>query len=92
MNGDKFMLKKKSGQMECSRNPGKEFTWWYYEEIPRQHRSSPVAEDIPSPQFCYEGRDSNGVPIISGYCPVCGCIHSLDKDIALSIAEEFHLY
>lgn len=85
------MLKKRNGQMECPKIHGRTFTWWYYEGMTRQHDSFSDIEDIPSPQFCYEGRDLNGVPIIGGYCPICGLIHYLDTDIALSIAEEFHL-
>ncbi len=86
------MIQKKSGQMECPRFPGKTFTWWYYEEMPRQRGQIEDFEDFPTPQFCYEGRDADGIPIIKGYCPVCGLVHQLDSESAVQVAEEFHLF
>lgn len=77
--------------MECPRNPGKMFTWWYFDEVVRRRDSYEAMEELPSPQFCYEHRDKDGVPIISGYCPVCGSVHRLGEDSALKIAKEFDL-
>lgn len=85
------MLKTMTGQMECPRNPGKKFTWWYYEHINRQRSSVEQFENYPTPQFCYEYRDKDGIPVISGYCSICGLIHRLDANSALKIAEEFQL-
>lgn len=84
-------MKKKSGRMNCPRFPGKTFTWWYYEDMPRQRDDIDVIGDLPTPQFCYEGRDASGIPIISGYCPICGLVHRLPSEAAMQIAEEFHL-
>lgn len=85
------MLHKKSGRMECPHHSGKTFTWWYYEEMPRQRGHIEAFEDFPAPQFCYEGRDASGIPIICGHCPICGLVHQLDPESAVQVAEEFNL-
>lgn len=75
--------------MECPKNPGKIFTWWYYENVTRHRDSVEPSENFPTPQFCFEYRDKHGIPVISGYCPICGLIHHLDTESSLKIAEEF---
>lgn len=85
------MLKKKCGKMECPKNPGKYFTWWYYEDIGRNRNKPEVIEDLPEPQFIHEYNDENGIPVIRGVCPICHSIHKLDADSALDVAKEFNL-